>query len=61
MIGQSFTGWNGGIDKPRWLIVAGIVAIIVLLIVISRVSASALLRMTRESDDKQTKLNTATA
>ncbi len=61
MIGQSFTGWNGGIDKPRWLIVAGIVAIIVLLIVISKVSASALLRMTRESDDKQTKLNTATA
>lgn len=61
MIGQSFTGWNGGIDKPRWLIVAGIVAIIVLLIVISKVSASVLLRMTRESGKKQTKLNTATA
>jgi len=51
MIGQSFTGWNGGIDKPRWLIVAGIVAIVVLLIVISKVSASVLLRMTRESRD----------
>lgn len=51
MIGQSFTGWNGGIDKPRWLIIAGIVAIVVVLIVISKVSASALLRMTRESSD----------
>ncbi len=51
MIGQSFTGWNGGIDKPRWLIVAGIVAIVVLLVVISKVSASVLLRMTRESGD----------
>lgn len=61
MIGQSFTGWNGGIDKPRWLIVAGIVAIVVLLIVISKVSASVLLRMTRETGEKQTKLNTATA
>lgn len=48
MIGQSFTGWSGEIDKPRWLIVAGIVAIVLLLIVISNVSASVLLRMTRD-------------
>lgn len=61
MIGQQFTGWNGGIDKPRWLIVAGIVAIVTLLIVISKVSASALMRMTREPGEKKTTLNPATA
>lgn len=48
MIGQSFTGWNGGIDKPQWLIVAGIVAIVVLVIVVSKVAANVLLRVTRE-------------
>ena len=51
MIGQSFTGWNGGIDKPRWLIAAGIVAIIVLVIVISKVAAGVLLRVTREPSE----------
>ena len=59
MIGQQFTGWNGGIDKPRWLIIAGIVAIIVLVIVISKVAASVLLRVTREENEKQRGLRTA--
>lgn len=48
LIGQSFTGWNGGIDKPQWLIIAGIVAIITLVIVVSKVAANALLRVTRD-------------
>jgi uncharacterized membrane protein YdjX (TVP38/TMEM64 family) len=53
MIGQSFTGWTGEIDKPRWLIIAGMVAIVVVLIVISKVATGVLLRMTRETSDKQ--------
>lgn len=51
VIGQQFTGWNGGIDKPRWLIVAGIVAIIALVIVVSKVAASALMRVARETNE----------
>ncbi|MDF1809678.1 MAG: VTT domain-containing protein [Phycisphaerales bacterium] len=50
LIGQQFTGWNGGIDKPQWLIIAGIIAIIVLVIVISKVAANALLRVARSTD-----------
>ena len=48
LIGQQFTGWNGGIDKPRWLIIAGIISLVVLLVVISKVAAGALLRVTRQ-------------
>ncbi len=46
LIGQQFTGWNGHIDKPRWMIIAGIVSAILLVIVISKVAASALIRVT---------------
>jgi uncharacterized membrane protein YdjX (TVP38/TMEM64 family) len=59
MIGQSFTGWNGGIDKPRWLIISGIVSIVVLLIVISKVATGVLLRMTREPSEPRVKLHRA--
>ena len=52
MIGKSFTGWNGGLDKPMWLVVLGIAAVVLLVIVISKVSASVLLRMTREPGDE---------
>lgn len=52
LIGHQFTGWNGGIDKPRWLIVAGIVAIIALVIVISKVAAGVLLRVTRDANPR---------
>lgn len=48
MIGLSFTGWNGGFDQPRWVIVAGIIATIMLLIVISKVAASALIKVARK-------------
>lgn len=61
MIGQQFTGWTGEIDKPRWLIVLGIVAIITLVIVISKVAAGVLMRVTREPAQKQMNLNAATA
>ncbi len=52
LIGQQFTGFSGGIDKPRWLIAAGIAAIIALVIVVSKVAAGALLRVAREPDDE---------
>lgn len=61
MIGQQFTGWSGGIDKPRWLIVLGIVAIVALVIVISKVAAGVLMRVTREPGTKQMGLSAATA
>lgn len=50
LIGVSFTGWNGGFDQPRWVIVAGIVATIMALIVISKVAASALLKVSNAND-----------
>lgn len=49
LIGQQFTGWNGGIDKPRWLVIAGIVSLVALLVVISKVAAGALIRVTRQA------------
>lgn len=61
MIGQQFTGWSGGIDKPRWLIVLGIVAIVALVIVISKVAAGVLMRVTREPGTKRMGLSAATA
>jgi len=45
VIGVSFTGWNGGFDQPRWVVIAGIVATIAALIVISKVAASTLLKV----------------
>ncbi|PCI08327.1 hypothetical protein COB72_08615 [bacterium] len=44
LIGQQFTTF-GEIDKPRWMIVAGIVAVVLLLIVVSKVAASVLRRV----------------
>lgn len=61
MIGQQFTGWSGGIDKPRWLMVLGIVAIVALVIVISKVAAGVLMRVTREPGTKRMGLSAATA
>jgi len=45
LIGQQFTGWNGGIDKPRWMIIAGIIAVIVLVVLVSKIAAKALKRV----------------
>lgn len=61
MIGQQFTGWSGGIDKPRWLLVLGIVAIIALVVVISKVAAGVLLRVAAEPGEERTNLEPATA
>ncbi len=49
MIGQQFNGWTGEIDKPRWLIIVGIVAIVMLVIVVSKAAAGALQRVTGET------------
>lgn len=45
LIGAQITSWGGEIDKPRWMIVLGVVAVVLLLIVISKVAASALRRV----------------
>ncbi|MBL4808747.1 MAG: VTT domain-containing protein [Phycisphaerales bacterium] len=42
LIGVSVTNWSGEYSQPRWMIVAGIAATVVLLIVISKVAASTL-------------------
>lgn len=52
LIGVSFTGWNGGFDQPRWVVVAGIVATIMALIVISKAAASALLKVSSNNSDQ---------
>lgn len=52
LIGVSFTGWNGGFDQPRWVVVAGIVATIMALIVISKAAASALLKVSSNNCDQ---------
>lgn len=44
LIGQQFTTF-GEIDKPRWMLVAGIAAVVLLLIVVSKVAASVLSRV----------------
>ncbi len=51
LIGVSFTGWNGGFNQPRWVVVAGIVATIMALIVISKAAASALLKVSNQTSD----------
>tara|TARA_R110002072_G_scaffold42064_5_gene117616 strand:+ start:61787 stop:62929 length:1143 start_codon:yes stop_codon:yes gene_type:complete len=45
LIGQQFTGWTGHIEKPKWMLVAGIVAAVLLLIVITRAAGTALKRV----------------
>lgn len=50
LIGVSFTGWNGGFDQPRWVVVAGIIATIGALIVISKVAASTLIKVARSPE-----------
>ena len=50
LIGLTFTGWNGGFDKPWWVVALGIASLVVLLIVIARVSSKALERVSRERD-----------
>lgn len=44
LIGQQFTTF-GEIDKPRWMLVAGIAAVVLLLIVVSKAAASVLSRV----------------
>lgn len=42
LIGVSITNWTGEYSQPRWMIIAGVVATIALLVVISRVAGSTL-------------------
>jgi uncharacterized membrane protein YdjX (TVP38/TMEM64 family) len=48
LIGQQITQWSGHVDKPRWVIIAGIVSAILLVVVISKVAASVLIRVARK-------------
>jgi uncharacterized membrane protein YdjX (TVP38/TMEM64 family) len=50
LIGVQFTGWNGHIDKPGWMLVAGLVALVALVVVISKVASSALLRVAHSQE-----------
>lgn len=59
LIGVSFTGWNGGFDQPRWVVIAGIVATITALIVISKVAASTLMKVSKTIETSSTALANA--
>lgn len=58
LIGVSFTGWNGGFDQPRWVVIAGIFATILALIVISKVAASTLMKVSKTSENSSAALAT---
>jgi len=45
LIGVSITSWTGEYNQPRWMIVGGIIATIALLIVISRIAALTLKKL----------------
>lgn len=45
LIGVSITNWTGEFNQPKWLLIAGIAATIALLVVISKVAASTLKRL----------------
>jgi len=45
LIGQQFTGFNGQIDKPAWMLIAGVGALVLLVVVISKAAGSALRRV----------------
>lgn len=49
LIGQQFTGFNAGIEKPRWMIVAGIVAVILLVVMVSKIASRALNRVAQQA------------
>ncbi len=59
LIGVSFTGWNGGFDQPRWVVIAGMIATITALVVISKVAASTLLKVSKKSETPSSTLATA--
>ena len=50
LIGAQITTWGGEIDKPKWMVVAGIVAIILLIIICSKAASSALRRVAEHTD-----------
>ncbi|MGV6815583.1 MAG: TVP38/TMEM64 family protein [Phycisphaerales bacterium] len=49
LIGQQFTELSDGIEKPRWMIVAGIVAVIALVVLVSKIAAKALQRVAQQT------------
>ena len=51
LIGQQFSSMNNNIDKSRWMFIAGIVALVLLLITISKIAAGALGRMSQQSNN----------
>lgn len=50
LIGQQFTGWGGEMATPRWIIIAGIVSVLLLVVVVSKAAAGALMRVARSSE-----------
>ena len=52
LIGKQFTAF-GEIDKPQWMVFAGIAAVVLLLIVVSKVAASVLRRVATSATPEQ--------
>lgn len=50
LIGQQVTSWSGPVDKPAWVVVAGVVSVVVLLIIITKVAGSVLMRVAGHVD-----------
>ncbi len=50
LIGHQITAWTGEYDKPMWALITGIIALIILVVLISRAAASALARVSQIED-----------
>jgi len=50
LIGHQITTWSGSASKPAWVLGAGLVALVVLIAVISKVAAGALKRVATEHE-----------
>ncbi len=49
LIGVSITSWTGEVQQPRWLVIMGIFTTITLLVIVSRVAASVLSKVSSKS------------
>ncbi len=50
LIGHQITVWTGEFDKPMWVLVTGIIALVILVVLISRAAAHALARVAQIED-----------
>ncbi len=50
LIGHQITVWTGEFDKPMWVLVTGIIALVILVVLISRAAGSALAHVAQTQD-----------